>query len=80
MKKVTELSTPESIINQISLQDIPEFRASLREMMDGYFLKAASDGINPEPAYCSYKAVDSMLEQICTHRQTASEVKQAAGM
>ena len=80
MKKVTESTTPETIINQISNQEIPGYRASLRKLMDGYFLHCANGGINPEPAYCAFMAVDELLEKIYDYNQTTEVTRQAAGM
>jgi hypothetical protein len=74
MKNQTELPkniTLESIADHISIGDIPEFRDNLREMMDGYFLYCADPGFaNPAPAWCAFRAVDSLLEMIYEHKQS----------
>ena len=80
MKKVTESTTPATINNLISIIEIPGYRNSLRAMMDGYFLHCAENGVNPEPAYCAFKAIDSMLEKIYSADASDCELKQAVGM
>ncbi len=83
MKKLTksiDATTPEAIINQIPVLDIPGFRSALREMMDGYFLHCAGHGTNPEPAWCAFRAVDELLEMIYDYKKTPSEQRKAAGM
>lgn len=67
MKKQTELPktiTLETITDHISIGDIPEFRDSLRLLMDRGFLYCGESGGNAEPAWCAFQAVDQLLEII----------------
>ena len=69
MNKVTESTralTAEQVINQVGTTDIPEFQASLSQMMDSHFLNCAGD--NPEPAYAAYIAIDKLSERIIKYK------------
>lgn len=74
------ISTPESIVNQISKDDLQEFRNSLREMMDGYFLFSSQAGSDPEPAWCAFRAIDNLLLEIQKHQQIPAQPLKAVGM
>ena len=78
MKNTTETMTAEQIINQVSVLDIPEFRADLRKMMDQHFLHCASVGNSPEPYHCAFIAVDSLLKGISELKQAEQELKKVA--
>ena len=63
MKNKTELPgsiTPESIMNQVSVIDIPEFRENLRQLMDWGFLYSKQVGTDLEPAWCAVQAVETI--------------------
>jgi len=66
--------------NHISIIDIPDYRSSLRAMMDNHFLHCSRTGIDPDPAYCAYKVVDAMLENIQVESQVPAEPLKAVGM
>ena len=72
LKITTESRTAEQIINQVPAIDIHDFRASLRDMMDGYFLQCEGD--NPAPVYSAYIVADSLMADIYEYRKEKEQL------
>jgi hypothetical protein len=83
MEKVTESTrviTPETIIDQIATDDIPEFQAELRQLMDWGFLYCGESGMNAEPAWGAWREVDQFLEMLYEYKQSQTELLKVVGL